>query len=91
MTSMATFAKIDKYGFLLTPYRKVQKGAVTNDIVYLAADEEERYNIAHSTVDMDEKGNILDENVEIRYAGLSLLLLKVLILSMITTVDLDLP
>ena len=69
MTSMATFAKIDKYGFILTPYRKVQKGFVTEDIVYLAADEEESYNIAHSTVKMDDNGCIADENVEIRYAG----------------------
>jgi len=69
MTSMATYATIDKYGFLLTPYRKVEKGKVTDDIVYLAADEEERYNIAHSTVKMDGNGKIADDSVEIRYAG----------------------
>ncbi|HON28036.1 MAG: DNA-directed RNA polymerase subunit beta [Mesotoga sp.] len=69
MTSMATYATIDKYGFLLTPYRKVEKGKVTDDIVYLAADEEERYNIAHSTVKMDSNGKIADDSVEIRYAG----------------------
>ena len=61
ITSMATFARINKYGFLETPYRKVEKGRVTDDIKYLSADEEDRYLIAQANEPIDEKGNFVNE------------------------------
>ena len=69
MTSLSTFAKIDKFGFLLTPYRKVVNAMVTDELVDLSADEEERYNIAQSTVRLLENGLIKENRVEVRHAG----------------------
>ena len=66
ITSLAIYSKIDKYGFLLTPYRKVVNGKVTDEIVYLAADEEEKFKIAPSTTEIDEEGNIIPERVVVR-------------------------
>ena len=48
ITSMATFARINKYGFLETPYRKCKNGKVTNEVEYLSADQEDRYFIAQA-------------------------------------------
>ncbi len=67
ITSLATYAKIDKYGFLRTPYRKVVNGKVTDQIDYLMADEEENYNIAPVNVKIDENGMLEDERVTVRY------------------------
>jgi len=66
ITSMATFARINKYGFLETPYRKVEKGRVTNDIKYLSADEEDRYLIAQANEPIDENGNFVNKIVVAR-------------------------
>jgi DNA-directed RNA polymerase subunit beta len=66
---MASFARINKYGFLETPYFKVEKGRVTSDIHYLNAYEEEQYNIASGAVPIDDKGNILSKRVEARIKG----------------------
>jgi DNA-directed RNA polymerase subunit beta len=59
ITSMATFARINKYGFLETPYRKVVKGQVTSEIQYLSADEEDRYHIAQANEPLDSKGRFV--------------------------------
>jgi len=67
ITSLAVYATIDKFGFLVTPYRKVVNGRITDEVVYLAADEEENYRIASSTIPRDENGNILQEKVPVRY------------------------
>ncbi len=67
ITSLATYAKIDKYGFLRTPYRKVVNGKVTDKIDYLMADEEENYNIAPVNVRISEEGMLEDERVTVRY------------------------
>ncbi|MCD6450320.1 MAG: DNA-directed RNA polymerase subunit beta, partial [Thermotogaceae bacterium] len=67
ITSLAIYAKTDKYGFLMTPYRKVVKGKVIDEIVYLTADEEEQYRIAPATVEVDEKGRIKEERVLVRF------------------------
>jgi DNA-directed RNA polymerase subunit beta len=69
MTSMATYATIDDYGFLLTPYRKVKKGYILDDITYLSADEEEMYNIAQSTIKINDDGSIFDDQIEVRIEG----------------------
>ena len=67
ITSLATYAKIDKYGFLRTPYRKVIKGKVTNQIDYLMADEEENFNIAPVNVKVDSEGNLVEDRVTVRF------------------------
>lgn len=66
ITSLAAYATIDEYGFLITPYRKVENGRVTSEIYYLTADEEEDYNIAGAAVPLDEEGRIIPETVESR-------------------------
>lgn len=63
---LASFAKINAFGFLETPYFKVNKGKITSEIHYLNAFEEERFNIAHGGISLDDKGNILDKKVEAR-------------------------
>jgi DNA-directed RNA polymerase subunit beta len=66
---LASFARINPYGFLETPYFKVEKGKVTSNIHYLNAYEEERYNIASGAVSIDEKRNIIPQKVEARIKG----------------------
>jgi len=63
---LASFARINPYGFIETPYFKVKAGKVTSEIHYLNAYEEEKYNIASGAVPIDEKGNILPQKVEAR-------------------------
>lgn len=69
VSHLATFARINPYGFLETPYFKVKKGKVTSEIVYLTAHEEERYNIAHAGVPIDERGYLIPEKVDARVKG----------------------
>lgn len=66
---LATFAKINKYGFIETPYFKVEKGKITSDVHYLNAYEEEKYNIAHGGTMIDDKGVIIPSKVEARIKG----------------------
>jgi DNA-directed RNA polymerase subunit beta len=66
ITSLATYASINDYGFLVAPYRRVVKGKVTDEIVWLMADEEEKYRITPATTTVDSKGKILGELVEVR-------------------------
>ena len=66
ITSIATYARINEFGFLETPYIRVEKGRVTGKVEYLMADEEERVNIAPATTAVDERGYIKEEMVEIR-------------------------
>ena len=67
--SLSTFAIINKYGFMETPYRKVDKeeGRVTDEIVYLTADEEDEYICAQANEPLDENGYFLGERVTARY------------------------
>jgi DNA-directed RNA polymerase subunit beta len=69
VSHLASYAKINPYGFLETPYFKVEKGRVTSEIRYLNAYEEERYNIASGNVPIDGKGNITLREVEARIKG----------------------
>ncbi len=69
VSHLASFARINPYGFLETPYFKVEKGRVTSEIQYLNAYEEERYNIASGNVPIDEKRNIIPREVEARIKG----------------------
>ena len=68
ITSLASFAKINEYGFIMTPYRKVVDGKILDEMVYMTADEEEDYYISQATIEVDKDGNITDEMVPVRYA-----------------------
>ena len=66
IASLATFARINRYGFLETPYRKVVNGIVSNDIAFLTADEEDKYQIAQANEMIDEKGRFHNEMIRAR-------------------------
>lgn len=66
---LAMHARIDEYGFIQTPYRKVVNGQIQNEVVYLNAQEEENHAIASCAVRTDKKGNILDEVASCRKNG----------------------
>ncbi|MFA5934250.1 MAG: DNA-directed RNA polymerase subunit beta, partial [Candidatus Paceibacterota bacterium] len=63
---LSTYAKINDFGIIETPYVKVKHGKITGEIVYLNALEEERYNIAHAGIPYDEDGKITKDKVEAR-------------------------
>ncbi|OGI56930.1 DNA-directed RNA polymerase subunit beta [Candidatus Nomurabacteria bacterium RIFCSPLOWO2_01_FULL_37_25] len=63
---LSTYAKINEFGIIETPYIKVKNGKITDEIVYLNALEEEKYNIAHAGIPYDENGKIMEEKVEAR-------------------------
>ena len=69
ITSLATFARINEYGFIEAPYRKVnkEKGVVTDEIVYMTADTEDEFIIAQANEPLDSKGKFLDKKVSARY------------------------
>ncbi|MFT4012397.1 MAG: DNA-directed RNA polymerase subunit beta [Paracoccus sp. (in: a-proteobacteria)] len=69
INSLATFARVNKYGFIETPYRKVIEGKVTDDVVYMSATEEMRHTIAQANAVLDEGGKFVDELVSTRQAG----------------------
>ena len=73
ITSLASYAKIDEYGFIMTPYRKVKKCQITDDVEYLTADEEMDYIISQSTVETDESNKIIEEHVNARFRGENIL------------------
>jgi len=66
INSLATYARVNKHGFIESPYRKVINSNVTDEVVYLSAIEEEKYTIAQANTKMDEKGNFLEELVSCR-------------------------
>jgi DNA-directed RNA polymerase subunit beta len=69
IASLATFARVNDFGFIEAPYRKVVKGRVTNEIEYLTADREEQFIIAQANAPLDEKGHFLTEKVTCRHKG----------------------
>jgi len=66
ITSLASYARVNEYGFLVAPYRRVVKGKVTDEIVYLMADDEEEYRITPATTPVGKNGRIQGERVEVR-------------------------
>ncbi len=64
--SLASFARVNAFGFIETPYRKVVDGKVTDQIDYLTANEEDRYNIAQANAEIDGQGRLVDERVIVR-------------------------
>jgi len=69
INSLATFARVNKYGFVETPYRKVKDGRVTDDVVYLSAMEEGRHYVAQANVPLDNRGRFTEDLVICRHAG----------------------
>lgn len=69
--SLSTYARINEFGFIETPYRKVDKetGIVTDEIVYLTADEEDKYVIAQANAPLDEEGRFVSDRVNARYGS----------------------
>ena len=67
ITSLSSYARINEYGFIMTPYRKVVDCRITDEIVYMTADEEEDYYISQATIEADKKGYITDEMVPVRF------------------------
>ena len=73
ITTLASYAKIDDYGFIQTPYRKVVDSVITDEVHYLTASEENDVIISESTVTTDDNNKIIDETVAARYRGENLL------------------
>lgn len=69
INSLATFARVNKYGFIETPYRKVLNGKVTDEVVHLSAMEEAKYIIAQANAEIDSRGRLTSELVSCRKAG----------------------
>jgi DNA-directed RNA polymerase subunit beta len=69
INSLATFARVNKYGFIETPYRKVVDGQVTDDVVYMSATEESRHTIAQANAVLDADGRFVNDLVSTRQGG----------------------
>ena len=69
ISSMSTFARINEFGFLETPYRKVTNGKVTAQIDYLTADQEEQFVVAQANALLDKDGRFTTPRVSVRYRG----------------------
>jgi DNA-directed RNA polymerase subunit beta len=69
INSLATYARVNKYGFIETPYRKVKDGRVTDEVVYLSAMEEARYNVAQANAPVDSRGRFTEDMIVCRRAG----------------------
>ncbi|HRI94941.1 MAG TPA: DNA-directed RNA polymerase subunit beta [Nocardioides sp.] len=64
--SLASYGRINPFGFVETPYRKVEKGKITDQVDYLTADDEDRYVIAQANATIDDQGKFVDERVLVR-------------------------
>jgi DNA-directed RNA polymerase subunit beta len=69
ITSLASYARVNDFGFIESPYRKVKKGKVTEDIEYLSASQEQRHVIAQATSQVDSKWHLTEETVSARVGG----------------------
>ncbi|ESZ42854.1 DNA-directed RNA polymerase subunit beta [Mesorhizobium sp. L2C066B000] len=69
INSLATFARVNKYGFIESPYRKIVNGKLTNEVVYLSAMEESKHHVAQANAELDKNGGFVDEFVICRSAG----------------------
>ena len=76
ITSLASYAKINEYGFIMTPYRKVIDTKLTDEIVYLTADEEADYYISQATLNIDDDNKIVDDKVIARLNGDTVMIAK---------------
>ncbi|MEM1138502.1 MAG: DNA-directed RNA polymerase subunit beta, partial [Pseudomonadota bacterium] len=69
INSLATYARVNKYGFIESPYRKVEDGRVTDEVFYLSAMEEAKHTIAQANADLNPDGSFVEELVSTRQAG----------------------
>ncbi|MDX8529216.1 DNA-directed RNA polymerase subunit beta [Mesorhizobium sp. MSK_1335] len=69
INSLATFARVNKYGFIESPYRKIVSGKLTNEVIYLSAMEEAKHYVAQANAELDKNGGFVDEFVICRNAG----------------------
>jgi len=69
ITALASYARVNDYGFIMTPYRKVENGHLTDEIRYMTADEELDYHISQATVKLDENDNFVEKTVPVRFRG----------------------
>lgn len=69
IVSLSTYARVNQYGFIETPYRKVENGKVTDEVVYLTAMDEKDYPIAQANASIDDKGYLADEQLTARRSG----------------------
>ncbi len=69
INSLATFARVNKYGFIETPYRKVVGGQVTDEVIYLSATEEQRHTVAQANAQLDPDGRFVNDLVSTRTGG----------------------
>jgi DNA-directed RNA polymerase subunit beta len=69
INSLATFARVNKYGFIESPYRKVKDGRVTDEVIYLSAMEEMRHHVAQANAKVDDKGRLTEDLITCRYQG----------------------
>ncbi|KUO50899.1 MAG: DNA-directed RNA polymerase subunit beta [Sphingomonadales bacterium BRH_c42] len=69
INSLASFSRVNKYGFIETPYRKVAGGNVTDEVVYLSAMEEQKHTVAQASAELDAEGYFVEELVSARQNG----------------------
>ena len=69
INSLATFARVNKYGFIESPYRRVRDGKVTGEVAYLSAMEEAKYHVAQANAPVDKNGSLTEDLVLCRHAG----------------------
>jgi DNA-directed RNA polymerase subunit beta len=69
ITSLSTYGRVNEFGFIETPYRKVEKGRVTDAIEYLTADQEDKFSIAQANEIVDEKGQFVSDMIKARRRG----------------------
>jgi len=69
INSLSTFARVNKYGFIETPYRKIVDGKVTDEVVYLSAMEEAKHHVAQANAEINEKGELANDLVTARHSG----------------------
>ncbi|MEO0679170.1 MAG: DNA-directed RNA polymerase subunit beta [Pseudomonadota bacterium] len=69
INSLASFARVNRYGFIETPYRKVEEGKITDEVTYISATEEMRHTIAQANATLDDKGELANELVSSRKGG----------------------
>ncbi|MGC6399446.1 DNA-directed RNA polymerase subunit beta [Sphingomonas sp. FW199] len=76
INSLATFSRVNKYGFIETPYRKIIDGKVTNEVVYLSAMEEQKHTVAQASAELNPDGSFAEELVSARQGGEFLMALR---------------
>ena len=69
INSLATFARVNKYGFIESPYRKVVNSKLTDEVVYLSAMEEMRHHVAQANAEVDDEGRLVGDLITCRYQG----------------------